>query len=82
MVYWCSKLAAAEMLLSGTTLVADAYFYETEAARAFSETGLRAVSAHGVIDFPAPGVPDPEDNIQAVARFIDQWQDNDPLITS
>ena len=70
MVYWCSKLAAAEMLLSGTTLVADAYFYETEAARAFSETGLRSVSAHGVIDFPAPGVPDPKENIQAVARFI------------
>ena len=81
MVYWCSKLAAAEMLLSGTTLVADAYFYETEAARALSETGLRAVTAHGVIDFPAPGVPDPADNIQAVARFIDQWQDHDSLIT-
>lgn len=26
MVYWCSKLAAAEMLLSGTTTVADGYF--------------------------------------------------------
>ncbi len=81
MVYWCSKLGAAEMLLSGTTLVADAYFYETQAARAFSETGLRSVSAHGVIDFPAPGVPDPKDNILAVSRFLDQWQDQDRLVT-
>ena len=81
MVYWCSKLAAAEMLLSGTTLVADGYFFEDQAARAFSEVGLRAVAAHGVIDFPAPGVPDPAKNIEAVARFIDEWRDRHPLIT-
>lgn len=81
MVYWCSKLAAAEMLLSGTTLVADAYFYESEAARAFSEAGLRSIAAHGVIDFPAPGVADPKENVQAVSRFLDQWQDRDPLVT-
>lgn len=81
MVYWCSKLAAAEMLLSGTTQVADAYFYESEAARAFSETGLRSVASHGVIDFPAPGVPDPKDNVLAVARFLDKWQGQDTLVS-
>jgi 5-methylthioadenosine/S-adenosylhomocysteine deaminase len=54
MVYWCSKLAAAEMLLSGTTLVVDSYFHAAEAACAFIDTGLRAVAAQGVIDFPAP----------------------------
>lgn len=80
MVYWCSRLAAAEMLLSGTTLVADAYFYQGEAARAFCETGIRSVSAHGVIDFPAPGVPDPAENIATAARFLDQWEEQDPLI--
>ncbi|MEN8134109.1 MAG: amidohydrolase [Thermodesulfobacteriota bacterium] len=80
MVYWCSKLAAAEMILSGTTTVADGYFFEDEAARAFKESGLRAVAAQGVIDFPAPGVPDPNDNINNGARFIERWQD-DNLIT-
>jgi len=80
MVYWCSKLAAAEMLLSGTTLVADGYFYEAEAARAFSEAGLRSVAAHGVIDFPAPGVPDPKKNVEAVAGFLDRLQGADPLV--
>ncbi len=80
MVYWCSKLAAAEMLLSGTTMVADGYFFEDEAARAFCEAGLRSVAAHGVIDFPAPGVPDPAKNIDAAARFLHSWQDWDELV--
>ncbi|NIA05486.1 MAG: amidohydrolase family protein [Proteobacteria bacterium] len=81
MVYWCSKLAAAEMILAGTTLVADGYFFAGQAARAFSETGLRAVAAQGVIDFPAPGVPEPAENIRAAARFIDERQERHPLIT-
>lgn len=81
MVYWCSRLAAAEMLLSGTTMVADGYFFADHAARAFSDSGLRAVAAQGVIDFPAPGVPEPAENIRAAARFLDAWQDRDPLVT-
>ncbi|MDF1577960.1 MAG: amidohydrolase [Desulfobulbales bacterium] len=80
MVYWCGKLAAAEMILSGTTTVADGYFFEDDCARAFREAGLRAVAAQGVIDFPAPGVPDPADNIRHGARFIDKWRGDD-LIT-
>ena len=80
MVYWCTKLAAAEMILSGTTTVADAYFYEDEAARAFADCGMRAVAGHGIVDFPAPGVPDPADNVSVVARFVERWQEND-LIT-
>lgn len=81
MVYWCSKLAAAEMLLSGTTTVADGYFLEDEVARACAETGIRCVAAQAVIDFPAPGVRDPAGNIDVAARFLDRWQGRDPLIT-
>jgi 5-methylthioadenosine/S-adenosylhomocysteine deaminase len=77
MVYWCSKLAAAEMILSGTTTVADGYFFEDEAARAFKDASLRAVAAQGVIDFPAPGVPDPAANIDTGARFIEKWIGDD-----
>lgn len=79
MVYWTTKLAAAEMILAGITTVADAYFFEDEAARAFVETGMRSVAAHGVIDFPAPGVPDPAENVNAVALFLERWQDSDLL---
>ncbi len=81
MVYWCSKLAAAEMLLSGTTTVADGYFHEHDAARAFLDSGIRAVAAQGVIDFPAPGVPEPKQNIAAAEIFIKEWQGKDARIT-
>lgn len=70
MVYWCTKLAAAEMILAGTTTVADGYFFEFEAVRAFNDTGIRSVAAQGIIDFPAPGVPDPQHNIAAAENFL------------
>ena len=81
MVYWCSKLAAAEMILAGTTTVADGYFLEDRVAQAFADCGLRAVAAQGVIDFPAPGVPDPTQNITAAAQFIDDWRNRNDLVT-
>jgi len=80
MVYWCSKLAAAEMLLSGTTTVADGYFLEDAVARACAETGLRCIAGQAVIDFPAPGVEDPRRNIEVASRFLERWQGVDPLI--
>jgi 5-methylthioadenosine/S-adenosylhomocysteine deaminase len=72
-VYWGTLLACAEMIRSGTTTFADGYFCLDGAARAVQEAGLRVVLAHGIIDFPAPGVPDPADNIGAVRRFIERW---------
>ncbi len=81
MAYHCSKLAAAEMILSGTTTVADGYFFEGQAAQAFIDTGMRAVAAQGIIDFPAPGVPDPSQNLEAVAEFLNAWQGKHPRIT-
>lgn len=80
-VFWGTRLAAAEMILSGTTCVADAYFFSSEAARALSECGMRAVVGHGIVDFPAPSVPDPKKNIEAVALFLDRWQGANSLIT-
>jgi 5-methylthioadenosine/S-adenosylhomocysteine deaminase len=81
MVYWCAKLAAAEMILSGTTTVADGYFWEDHVAEAFIAAGMRSVTAQGVIDFPAPGVPDPEQNVAAAEKFVERWQGENPLIT-
>ncbi len=81
MVYWCTKLAAAEMILSGTTCVADAYFFSAKAAQALSDCGMRAVIGHGIVDFPVPSVLDPKNNISTVASFIAEWQNRHPLIT-
>jgi len=73
MVYWCSKLAAAEMILTGTTTVADGYFFELDAVKAFNDSGIRSVAAQGIIDFPAPGIPDPIANLLEAKRFLDNF---------
>ena len=74
MVYWSSKLAAAEMILSGTTAVADGYFFSDRSAAALLDAGMRAVIAHGIVDFAAPSVPDPRKNIEAARLFIECWR--------
>ena len=77
-VYWGALLAGAEMIRGGITTVAESYFYETEARRALGVAGLRAVTAQGVVDFPAPGVPDPRDNLRVAAAFLDSGGDCAP----
>jgi 5-methylthioadenosine/S-adenosylhomocysteine deaminase len=69
--YWGTLAAAAEMIRGGITTVADGYFFEAEVRLALAEAGLRAVAAQGVVDFPAPGVPDPRDNLKVAADFLD-----------
>jgi len=79
-VYTGAILSCAELLLSGTTTCCDGYFYEGDVAKAVSHSGMRAVLGQGVIDFPAPGIPDPSGNIMAAAKFIEQWRNTSPLI--
>jgi 5-methylthioadenosine/S-adenosylhomocysteine deaminase len=74
-------LSCLEMLLSGTTTCCDGYFYEDAVAEAILETGIRAVAGQGVIDFPAPGVPDPSRNVETAAAFVEKWRHHSPLIT-
>jgi len=74
-------LACSEMLLSGTTTCCDGYFFEDHVAAALNKSGMRAVLGQGVIDFPAPGVPDPSENIKNAVAFTKKWQGISPLIT-
>ncbi len=80
-VRWGTLLACVEMLLSGTTTCCDGYFFEDQVAAALQTSGMRAILAQGVIDFPAPGVPDPEENIEIAKRFATKWQNSTSLIT-
>ena len=75
-----ARLACAEMIMSGTTTCCDGYFLEDSVAGAVAECGLRAVLGQGVIDYPAPGVPDPALNIVAAEKFVDKWLQVSPLI--
>jgi 5-methylthioadenosine/S-adenosylhomocysteine deaminase len=80
-VYWCSLLGCLEMIASGTTCCVDGYFFQDNTVRAFHESGLRGLIAQGVIDFPAPGIMDPKDNIRVAREFIERWLGYSDLIT-
>ncbi|MBT8341069.1 MAG: amidohydrolase [Desulfatitalea sp.] len=69
-----ARLACAELLLGGTTTCCDGYFLVTHFAAAVVETGIRAILGQGVIDFPAPGVPDPALNVATAKAFAEQWR--------
>jgi len=74
-------LGCAEMLLSGTTTCCDGYFLEDHVASAVIDSGMRAVLGQGVIDFPAPGVADPSENIKTAVGFAEKWFGISPIIT-
>jgi len=75
-----TELACAEMLLSGTTSFCGGYFHENEVAETVLSVGVRGVLGQGVIDFPAPGVPDAAKNIEAASAFVKDWTGVSPLI--
>jgi 5-methylthioadenosine/S-adenosylhomocysteine deaminase len=74
-------LSSAEMLLSGTTTCCDGYFHEDHVATAMNEIGMRGILGQGVIDFPAPGMPKPGDNVNNAIKFLQKWKNISSLIT-
>jgi 5-methylthioadenosine/S-adenosylhomocysteine deaminase len=75
-----TRLAALEMIRSGTTAYVDMYYFEEEIARATKEAGLRGVLGQTIIEFPVPDAKTPADALARSEAFIKQWQ-NDALIT-
>lgn len=75
-----SRHSCTEMLLAGTTTCCDGYFFEENVAKAVADTGIRAIVGQGVIDFPAPGVPDPEKNVEAAISFVEAVKENSPIV--
>jgi 5-methylthioadenosine/S-adenosylhomocysteine deaminase len=80
-VFAGTLLSCAEMVLSGTTTFCDGYFFEDAVAAAVQQSGMRAILAQGIVDFAAPGVPDPKENVAEAVRFIERWHGKTPLIT-
>ncbi len=79
-VRYGTLLACAEMLLSGTTTCCDGYFLEDTVAKAVNDSGMRAVLGQGIIDFPAPGVSDPSENVKNAVEFAKKWLGVSPNI--
>ncbi len=80
-VYWGALLGCLEMIGSGATTIVDGYFFQDSTVRALHEAGLRALAAQGVIDFPAPGVSEPRENLKMGREFIERWLGFSELIT-
>jgi len=79
-VYMGSLLAAWEMIRTGTTGFCDGYFFEDQVARAAKDACIRAWVGEGILDFPTPSIPDPDEAILKTREFIERWID-DPLVT-
>jgi len=78
-VYWGTKLAVAEMLLSGTTTFCDMYLWSAQVARAAAETGIRAVVGEVLYDFPSPNYGPPAAGLLYSEELHRTWQDH-PLV--
>jgi len=75
-VYWGTKLAVAEMLLSGTTTFCDMYLWAAQVARAAAETGIRAVVGEVLYDFPSPNYGPPRAGLIYSEELCRAWQDH------
>lgn len=75
-----TRLAALEMIESGTTTFTDMYYFEGDVAEATRESGLRAVLGESVIKFPVADAATPEAGLARAEKFIQDWK-SDPLIT-
>src|SRR5436305_14200716 len=53
-VRWGTRLAAAEMIASGTTTFTDMYYFESDIAAEAKKAGLRGVVGETMICFAAP----------------------------
>jgi len=74
-----TRLAALEMIRSGTTTFVDMYYFEDQVAEACKEAGLRGVLGSTLIEFPAPDNKTIPDALAYAERFLKKWAD-DPLV--
>jgi 5-methylthioadenosine/S-adenosylhomocysteine deaminase len=79
-VKWGTRLAAVEMIRSGTTTFADMYYFESDIARETKAAGLRGVLGETLIDFPAPDNKTWDAGMAYMREYVAKWK-GDSLIT-
>src|SRR4051794_17262806 len=75
-----TRLAAVEMIESGTTAFVDMYYFEEEIARAAVEAGLRGVLGETIIQFPVADAKTPAEGLARAERFIKEFKDNGLIV--
>lgn len=76
-----TTLAIAEMIRTGTTCVADTYFFPDAAARAYTDQHFRAQVCLPVLKFPNAWAQDEEMHIHKALQVHDSVRGN-PLLTT
>jgi 5-methylthioadenosine/S-adenosylhomocysteine deaminase len=75
-----ARLAALEMIESGTTTYADMYYFEEEIGRATKAAGLRGVLGETIIQFAVPDAKTPAESLARTEKFAAEFA-GDELIT-
>jgi 5-methylthioadenosine/S-adenosylhomocysteine deaminase len=77
-----TRLAALEMLKSGTVCFNDMYFYPEVTARAAAEAGIRAVAGMILVDFPTGYADGPEQYLSKGLALHDRYRDHGLIHTA
>jgi 5-methylthioadenosine/S-adenosylhomocysteine deaminase len=75
-----TRLAALEMIESGTTTYADMYYFEEEIAKATREAGLRGVLGQTIIQFPVADAKTPAEGLARAEAFIKAFKDDQLIV--
>src|SRR5688572_4404280 len=75
-----TRLAALEMIQSGTTTYADMYYFEEEIAAATKAAGIRGVLGQTIIQFPVADAKTPSEGIARATTFLQQWSRDELIV--
>jgi 5-methylthioadenosine/S-adenosylhomocysteine deaminase len=75
-----TRLAALEMIQSGTTAYADMYYFEEEIANATKAAGLRGVLGQTIIEFPVADAKTPAEGLARADAFIEAWAGDELIV--
>src|SRR3954469_24116192 len=75
-----TRLAALEMIESGTTTYADMYYFEEEIARVTREAGLRGVLGETIIQFPVADAKTPQEALARAESLIKEFAGDDLIV--
>ena len=75
-----TRLAALEMIQSGTTVYADMYYFEEEIARTTKAAGMRGVLGQTIIQFPVPDAKTPQEGLSRTEAFLKEFVKDDLIV--
>ena len=75
-----TRLAALEMIQSGTTTYTDMYYFEEEIAAVTKAAGLRGVLGQTIIQFPVPDAKTPVEELARTEAFLRQFAGDDLIV--